>query len=162
MDNAVITIGKFNAGSAYNIIPGEALMEGTVRYYQPETGRHIGQSLQRIVKASAAAFGAEAGLNYTGLNGPVINDIKCSEVVRKAVGAIGKTDEIISLGKLTAGEDFGEYLRLVPGAFVFLGTGNPAKHTDHPHHHENFDIDEDALATGTALFAAIATEFLNS
>ena len=61
---------------------------------------------------------------------------------------------------LLGSEDFSVYLEKVPGCFVYLGTRNEAKGIVYPHHHPKFDIDEDALTTGTALNVAVAMEYL--
>ncbi|MPN40200.1 hypothetical protein SDC9_187736 [bioreactor metagenome] len=58
------------------------------------------------------------------------------------------------------GEDFAYFLAEKPGAFMFLSSANPAKHTDIPHHNPKFDVDEDVMWEGAAVFAAIVEEFL--
>ena len=54
------------------------------------------------------------------------------------------------------GEDFAYFLEQVPGAFLFLSSSDPEKHTDYPHHSSHFDVDEDVLWRGAAVFTAIA------
>jgi metal-dependent amidase/aminoacylase/carboxypeptidase family protein len=57
-------------------------------------------------------------------------------------------------------EDFSYYLEKVPGTYVFLGVGNKTKGFIYPHHHPKFDLDEDALPMGTALYVTVAQEYL--
>ena len=60
------------------------------------------------------------------------------------------------------GEDFAYYLEKVPGAFMFLSSSNPEKHTDVAHHNPKFNVDEDVLWIGSAVFVAITEKFLNN
>lgn len=70
-------------------------------------------------------------------------------------------DVVINFEKIMCGEDFAYLIQTVPGIIVFLGGGNKAKNTTYPHHHEKFNIDEDALPIGTSLYAQFALDFLN-
>ena len=58
------------------------------------------------------------------------------------------------------GEDFAYFLNQVPGAFMFLSSSNPEKHTDVPHHNSRFNVDEDVLWIGSAMFVKIVERFL--
>ena len=69
--------------------------------------------------------------------------------------------EIISFVSL-AGEDFSEFAARVPSTFYFLGTGNPDRQTDFPHHHPRFNIDEDVLSVGVEMHVQGALAFFNS
>ena len=66
-----------------------------------------------------------------------------------------------SRDRLTGAEDFAVYLEKIPGVYIFLGGGNPDKGLLFPQHHDSFDIDENALKTGTALYVQYALDFLN-
>ncbi len=67
-----------------------------------------------------------------------------------------------SLAPLMGGEDFAYYLTERPGAFMFLSSANPEKHTDGPHHNSKFNIDEDVLYMGSAAFVSIVEEYFHS
>ena len=93
----------------------------------------------------------------------MVNDINIVKTVQKAAERIVGEENVVS--SFTApnmgGEDVAHYLQQVPGAFFFLGSNNPAKHTDIPHHNCKFDIDEDVMWKGSAIFAESVFEFLN-
>ena len=59
------------------------------------------------------------------------------------------------------GEDFAYYCETIPGVMAFVGIKNPEKGIDYPHHHEKFNIDEDALTVGVSLYAQFAVDYLN-
>ena len=64
--------------------------------------------------------------------------------------------------KITGAEDFCYFLDKVPGVLAFVGSGNPKKGASYPHHHEKFEIDEDSLENGAALYSQYALDFLNN
>lgn len=90
-----------------------------------------------------------------------MNDAKSSALAAKAVEKIAGKQGVEKREKVTGGEDFAYYLEISPGFIVFLGSRNEEKEANYPHHHERFNIDEDALEIGAALYAQYAMDFLN-
>lgn len=82
----------------------------------------------------------------------MINDPESSSLAAKAAEKIVGRDGLVKYEKVMGGEDFAEYLKLAPGAFAFIGIGNEEKGTTYPHHNPNFDLDEDAMEIGVALY----------
>jgi metal-dependent amidase/aminoacylase/carboxypeptidase family protein len=83
---------------------------------------------------------------------------------RRAAGTVEKLlgkEAVVTQEKVTGGEDFAFFLEKAPGLFAFLGACNSQKQADYPHHHERFNIDEDALEIGVALYAQYAIDYLN-
>ena len=109
----------------------------------------------------AAGYRAEAHLNYQFATSPVINDPECSALATRAVEKILGKDGLIEYEKVMGGEDFAEFLKEAPGALALVGIGNEEKKTTYPHHHPNFNIDEDALEIGVALYVQYALDYLN-
>lgn len=158
---AVLTIGRMDVGTRFNVIAENALIEGTVRTFNQETRDHIEKSITHYAENVAAVYGATAEVEYIRGTQPVINDeasaVLAQEVAVEAFGA-----DTISNEKPTMGaEDFSFYLDKAPGSFALVGSGNAEKDTEWSHHHGNFDIDEDALATGAELYAQYAWAYLN-
>ena len=158
----IIGIGKMNAGTTYNALAETAVLEGTTRTISHETRAWVREAIDRIVKSTAENYGGTAEVVWTDFTSPLINyDSACKDwakLVEKHWGA-GKvvTDRALSLG----GDDFAEFLLTVPGAYAYLGTGNPEKpSTLNPAHNGNFDLDEDALHFGAGLYVAVALEEL--
>jgi amidohydrolase len=75
---------------------------------------------------------------------------------------VQKVNVVGSEYRTMIGEDFSEFSLRVPSAFYFIGTGNPEKETDYPHHHPRFNIDEEALRIGLEMHIRTALEYLNA
>ena len=161
-DAVVITIGHIQGGAQYNIIPDEVIIEGTTRAFTEENRQKMARRIEEVAKFSAEAFGGTAELFMDWGAAPVVNDPEMAEFAGKcAIEVLGK-EHVITRVKAPnmGGEDFAFYLGEVPGAFMFLSSSNPAKKTDYPHHNPHFNIDEDVLWEGSAIFVKIASEFL--
>ncbi len=159
---AVITIGTINAGSAFNIIPETAVLQGTMRSYSE---KHREKLLRRIAElATGIASAMNATCDVTVMDGcpPCINDPNMTEVVHKAaIEAVGmdKVDngeEVMTSGS----DDMAYFLDAVPGCYFIVGASNPAKEAKFPHHHPRFNIDEDALPIAVEVLSRAAMEFL--
>ncbi len=156
---AVVSVGAIHAGTAFNVIPEEAEMKGTYRFFEPEIGKLIEKRIDEILSGITKAYHADYKLNIVELTPPTINHSKMAQFVKDVAQrySIGTVSEV----SLTMGaEDFSFYLQKVPGAFVALGIKNKAKGIIYPHHHPKFNVDEDILHLGTALEVALAFEFL--
>lgn len=160
----VLTIGSIHGGSQYNIIPNEVTIEGTIRCLEEPVRQKIARRIGEISAATASAFGGSVDYEMVWGAPPVINDDKMAALAADAAKSVLGEDMVVT--KVPApnmgGEDFAYYLEKVPGAFMFLSSSNPKKHTDVPHHNPKFNVDEDVLWEGSAVFVAIAEKYLNS
>lgn len=158
----IIGIGKLVAGTAYNIVAGQAVIEGTTRTLTPETRADIKRQLNALAQQTAQLYGGEATIEWTDFTPPLTNPADISREVQQQAaqlpGVTVLTARAISLG----GDNFAEYQQFVPGVYAYLGTKNPAKpNTALPHHNDGFDIEESALVHGAALYAQYAQWWLN-
>ena len=160
MEPLVVSVGSIHSGTAFNIISGEAVLEGTIRYFSKDIGKTIESSMRRVVESTAALYGASAEMIYTYNLPPVVNDEASSALAYEAASRILGEENIVLQEKTTGGEDFAFYLEHKPGCFVFIGSGNYEKGTDFAHHNDHFDLDEDVLLHGSALYAEYAISFL--
>ncbi len=158
---AVISIGKFNSGTRNNVIADTAKLEGKVLLYDKEYGKQMPDIIERIASSTAQAYRADAELNYEVGAPPTINDPVCTKRAAEAIRKVAGEEALFEIPPVTGADDFAYYSEKIPGVFVFLGAGNEAKGTLFPQHHEHFNIDEDALETGTALNVQYALDFLN-
>jgi amidohydrolase len=161
LESAVVSVGVFKAGTRFNVIASEAVLEGSTRCFNKEIREGFPAMIERVAKNTAASYRAEAELEYTFSTPPNINDENGS---RRAAGTVEKLlgrEGVVSMEKATGGEDFAFFLEKAPGVLAFLGAGNSQKQADYPHHHERFNIDEDALEIGVALYAQYAIDYLN-
>lgn len=160
LDALALSVGVVKAGVRWNIIAGSARLEGTCRYFSKTIARTIEEDMRRIAEGTADTYRGEALLNYQYLTPPLINDEASSELAIEAARKIYPKDSIQREPATTGGEDFAFYIQDKPGVFAFIGCADPSLGTDHPHHAENFNIDEGVLADGAALYAQYALDFL--
>ena len=159
-DPLVVTIGSIHSGTRFNVIAPRAVIEGTVRYYNPEFKEKVPAAIERIAKATAEAYRATAEMEYSNLVKITINDDTCTSIAREAAGKIVGKENVIETPPATGGEDFSEFSSIVPGVMCNLGSGNEEKGTTYPHHHGKFDVDEDAFVYGVAFYAQYAIDYL--
>lgn len=85
LDSLVLTIGNIHSGSEWNVIPGEAKMGGTIRFFDPDQEEYYVESIRRVVEHIAEAYGATATLEYVKIVPPTINDPASSELAERVV-----------------------------------------------------------------------------
>lgn len=158
----VITVGSFNSGSAANVIPGEARLSGTVRTFDDETRDVIEKDLEEFANEAARLYGGEAIVKYDRLTNSIINDEAGADLVDALVLDAFGEEYVVKTDPSMGGEDFGSYLREVPGTFAMVGTQNDDLPTHFPNHHKCFNIDEDALKYGAFLHASFALNHLKN
>ncbi len=155
---AVVTVGEFHAGTAFNIIAGEAKLSGTVRTLDKQLWEDIPGRLEKIIAGVCAAFGCEYYLDYRRVNVPTVNEEAMTNMVREVAVDLVGAENVIE--EMTMGsEDMSDMMVRVPGCYVFVGCGSEAKGITAPHHHPEFDIDEDALPIGAELLVRAARRY---
>ncbi|MBV9774139.1 MAG: amidohydrolase [Gemmatimonadetes bacterium] len=163
LDSAVVSVGTFQAGSAWNVIADTAKLGGTVRAFEVATCDDLPRRMERIVAGVCEALGATYDFHYKLDTPPTINDARLAEQVRIAAEEVVgrermRTDPDV---RTMAGEDFGEFLLRVPGCYFFVGAQNEAKGAVHPHHSPRFDICEDCLPVAVEVLERAALRVLN-
>lgn len=158
---SVLTVGKMVVGTRFNVIAENAVIEGTVRCFNPETRNHIEKQLQHYAEQVAALYGATAEVEYTCGSLAVVNEEYSAKLVQKVASEAFGEDVVFNEKPTMGAEDFSFYLEKAPGSFALVGSGNPEKNTEWAHHHGNFNIDEDALQTGAELYAQYAWAYLH-
>ncbi len=161
LDPAVVSVGTFKSGTRFNIIAKEAILEGTTRSFNHKVRNSFPNIIERIVKETARSYRADAEVEYVFGTPPTINESECTKLAQDSIQKILGKEALIEMERVTGGEDFAMYLEKAPGAMAFVGAGNEEKGASYPHHHERFNIDEDGLEIGTALYVQYAVDFLN-
>ncbi len=149
---AVVTVGKFNAGSAFNIIPPEAELEGTVRAVTDETRDLIAKRLEEMTASVAKAFRGSVEFKYFRQPPPLVNNARVTEKAMEAAAELFPNDIKLMQKPVMGGEDFAWYLKKVPGTFIFLSTPMEIEGKVWPHHNPKFALDESQFYKGCALF----------
>lgn len=158
--SAVVSIGTFNSGTRFNVIASKANLTGTTRCFNSEIRNNFPKIIKRIITNIANSYRATATLNYTFVHPSTVNDSDSSKLATRTVEKLFGREGIIFMEKLTSGEDFAFYLEKIPGVLAFVGARNEEKNCNYAHHHERFNIDEDGLEIGTALYVQYALDFL--
>lgn len=153
---SVISVGAFQAGSAPNVIAGQALLSGTIRSQDPAVRKHLHTSLQRIASAIGALHQAEIIVKIDSRTPPLVNSPLMVELAREAALQIVPEEDVIELHTVNmGGEDFACYLEHVPGAYIRYGAQVKGRE-NFPAHSSQFDFHESALATAAAWMTEIA------
>lgn len=162
LEPAVITVGKFNAGTAHNIIPDKVEIEGTIRTLSYEEREEMPKLIESMVEGIVKANGGSYKLEWIHCHPPVINDIKLTKLAEDAANFILGEDNITKMHRPTmAGEDFSTFQEKVPGVFFMIGTLDREKGLDKPLHNPKFNIDEGIIPKASAVLAECALRFLN-
>jgi amidohydrolase len=153
----VISICTINGGTAFNIIPEEVKMLGTVRTIKKELWQKAPEWIGNILKALKVSYDIDYELAYQRGYPILKNDSAKTEGLVKIAKRLFKNIEFME-SPIMGGEDFAYYLQEVPGTFVFMGGANRKKGIHSKLHTAQFIIDENALPLGTALLYSLATK----
>ena len=153
-DAAVVSVTQFHSGSAWNIIPEEAVLRGTIRTFKPEVQELVERAVERLCSGVASANGAQIGVVFDHRYPATVNSIAetgiCREVAATLFGENKvRKDELPSMGA----EDFAYMLREKPGCYVWLGngpgTGGCTLHNPH------YDFNDEIIGLGVRYWAAL-------
>lgn len=161
----LIMFGKIEGGTASNVIPDTVTLSGTLRYMfegPEDSPDHPKNRFERVVDNICAAHRTGYELAWLYGHPTLVNHPQISQIACQVAGCrMEPRPEIVPVVTL-AGEDFSEFASRAPGAFCFVGAGDPAKETVYPHHHPRFEIDEKALRTGVELIVKSALYFFEN
>jgi len=159
---AVVTIGAIHGGQAFNVIPDDVTLTGTIRTFDPELRRSMPERIARLATGVAAGLQCRAEVEVKTGNPAVINDAGVAAIARRAAARVVGEQDVIVPEPTMGGEDMAVYFERAPGCFVFIGSANPSRGLDQPHHSPRFDFDEAALAIGCEFLLQAAEEALRA
>ena len=157
---AAVSVCQFHAGSATNVIPDDAVLNGTIRTLQPDTRAAMVQWLQDAATGIARANGAEAEVEIEPGYPGIINAAEpTARAARAATALLGEGRVIRDQAPSLGGEDFAYMAQAVPGCFVRIGMadgerGSAGLHT------VRYDFNDDALPIGASFWAALVEQEL--
>ena len=153
---SVVSVGQFHAGTAPNVIAGQARLDGTVRAQDSAVRRQLLSSVRRIAESIAQLHGAKIQITITEGTPPLVNSAEMADLARRAaIEVVGENNVVPLKTANMGGEDFSYYMEKIPGAYVRFGSQVPGKE-GFPAHSSKFDFDEGALAVGAAFYRSIA------
>ncbi|MEK4281790.1 MULTISPECIES: amidohydrolase [unclassified Cytobacillus] len=151
LEKLVVSVTKFNSGTAHNVIPDNAILSGSIRSFNSDVRNQIPILIERVVKGVTEAHNASFEVDYHFGYSPVVNNERVRAVMEETIIDVWGEDTLLRMPALMSGEDFSAFSDKVPGCFIFIGAGNQNKGIIYPHHHPRFTIDEDALEIGVEL-----------
>ena len=158
---AVVSVTSIHAGTAFNIIPQTAELNGTIRTFEPEIREKVHRRFEEIVRGTAQAMGCEVEIVIKQVTAPVINNVDVASSVMQSAQVLFPQTEIANNSYLTMGaEDMGYMQEKADGCYFFVGSANAERNLNYNHHHPKFDFDEQALISGVALMASAASDIL--
>jgi amidohydrolase len=160
LETAVVTVGSVHGGRAFNIIPAQVDLSGTIRTYSPQVRETVLRRVREIVQGMATACGVTAELEISRLTPAVINDADVASVVRAAAEAVVGPENVFSGERTMGSEDAAYFMQDVPGCYFFVGSANPERGLNAPHHNPRFDLDEDVLVLAVAVLMRVLAHYL--
>ena len=162
LEPAVVTIGSIHGGTAFNIVPPEVRLRGTVRTFTDELQAQMRERIEALVRGITSGMRATYEYDYRSCCPAVVNDPGMTELAHRMAARIWGEGRVTVPQQTMGGDDMSYFLREAPGSYILLGTANPDRGAVAPHHHPRFDIDEAALPIGARVLAELAVEFLAS
>ncbi|MGN6776275.1 M20 aminoacylase family protein [Rhizobium sp.] len=158
LKSVVVSVTKFNAGNAHNVIPNDASFGGTVRTLDPEIRDLAEQRFKQIVTGIATSHGAEVEIEFQ-RNYPVTfnHADETDHAIAVAEEIAGAGNVIPNIDPMMGGEDFSYMLLARPGAFIFVGNGDSAGL-----HNPAYDFNDEAIAHGISYWVRLAEHRLNA
>jgi len=157
-ESAVVSVTQFHGGEAWNIIPDDALLRGTIRTFKPEVQAMIERAVERLCSGIASAFGAQMSVKFDHRYPPTVNSVLetalCSRVASALLGQDKvRANELPSMGA----EDFAYMLHEKPGCYVWLGNGvNSGAGTGGcTLHNPHYDFNDEILSFGVAYWVKL-------
>jgi len=148
---AVLSITQIHAGSAYNVIPNEAVLAGTIRTFSPEIGKLIRERMREISAGMAQTFGVEIDVDIRSIFDVLVNHGPQAEAAAAVAREIVGDENVLTEPKPVMGsEDFADMLRVVPGAYAWVGHAGSV-----PVHNPGFVLDDGILPVGASLLARL-------
>lgn len=160
LESAVVSVCQVKSGTAFNIIPQEAVLSGTIRTFKPAVFSRVKERFEKIVNDVAHAFDCEAEIKIQRITYPVINDEDLVRLMTNVVNDVDKKGRVDHNLQTMGSEDFSFMMHDIPGCFLMVGSANPEKGLNYGHHHPKFNIDETCLPYAVGILAQGAVEIL--
>jgi len=162
LDSAVVSVCSIQGGTAFNIVPPDVMLTGTIRTFKKEIRANVLQRFEEIVTGVAESLGCRAEIELVPVTPAVDNDPDLTAQIQAIARRLFPGCRIKSNEITMGSEDMAFMMDDIPGCFVFVGSANPRLQLDAKHHHPKFDFDEAALPKAAALVATTAAELLGA
>jgi amidohydrolase len=158
---AVISVTSIHCGTAFNVIPQQAELTGTIRTFNPDVRKTLLERFEQVVRGTAETMACQVSMDLKRVTPAVINNDVIAAKVQAIARSVLPNVDLDTAAYMTMGaEDMAFMQEKVPGCYFFIGSNNKELHLDFGHHHPKFDFDEKALPRAAALMAAAAADIL--
>jgi amidohydrolase len=162
LETAVVSVTTIHGGEAFNVIPQEVEMRGTIRTFDLQVRERVLARFNEIVTGVANSLGCSAQVEVKRVTPALINNAAIAAKVQETARRVLPEAELNTLPYLTMGsEDMAFMLEKVDGCYFFVGSNDKERRLDYGHHHPKFDFNEEALVRGAALMAAAVVDILS-
>ncbi len=161
-ESAVLSITTFESGVAFNIVPRDARIKGTIRTHDPKVREKVADRVRAVARGVAEAFDVEIDLEITPGYPALVNHEAATALVESAGAQVLGAEKVEEMPLSMGAEDFSYMAEKRPAAMFRVGISNPGKGFVHGLHSDLFDLDEDALPVGVSVFAQAVVEFLGN
>ena len=162
LDTAVVSVTNIHGGTAFNVIPPEVKLEGTIRTFDSGVRQRIVERLEQIARGVGEGMDCQVNVQIKRITPALVNHESVTSTVQSTARRILNASSLDPDYQTMTAEDMAFMQEKVPGCYFFVGSNNKARGLDYGHHHPKFDFDEEALIQGTALMAAAAVDVLNA
>jgi hippurate hydrolase len=154
---AIVTIGTVHAGIAANVIPDSAVMELSIRSFDPAVREQIEKRITELVRSHVEGYGGSVELDYQRGYPVVVNsEAETAFAIEVARELVGDERVVTPFGPVTGSEDFGFYLQKKPGCFLRLGNGESSPMLHNP----KYDFEDANLTVGAAFWTRLVERYL--
>jgi len=157
---AVVTVASIHGGEAFNVIPSEVELKGTIRSFESTVRDRVVLRLEQIIVNITHAMECESQIEIKSIMPAVVNHPEITKRVQQVASKLLPNDQFDFHTVTMGSEDIAYVLQQIPGCYFFIGSANKEKNLDASHHHSKFDFDESILPKAAGLMVASALEFL--
>jgi hippurate hydrolase len=155
--SVVVSVTQVHGGDAYNVIPEEVELRGTVRSFSKDIQAMAEQKVRKIATTIAAAHGAEATIHYERRYPPTVNaEAETHHAANVAANVVGRENVDTNVTPVMGSEDFSFMLNERPGCYIWLGAGEQTANLHSPH----FDFNDEILPIGASYWAQLVEDTL--
>ena len=160
VEGGLIGVGSFHSGTTYNIIPAEAVLEGTIRAFSPANRKKLADAVTKISTDVAHTYGATVDVDIEDLSDSCTNpEDTAAEVVESAKKIVGAQNVLTTIDKRFGSDNFADFMRKAPGTYVHVGSSD-SDATRYPHHNGHFDLSQNSLPYAAALALQYVLDYL--
>ena len=162
LDTAVLSVTNIHGGTAFNVIPPEVKLEGTIRTFDEAVRQKVVERFEKIARGVGEGMGCQVEMEIKRITPALVNNESMTSRVQETAQRLLSESDIDTGYQTMTAEDMAFMQEQIPGCYFFVGSNDTRRHLDYGHHHPRFDFNEEALIHGSALMAAAAMHVLSA